>query len=94
MRLTYRQCASCDTTAALPDGQRWCGFCERGYRRALRHAVDAVKALEYDGTYCKVVHSCEALIAIDALGLGNRPTEAGDSGGLPASAVDDEQNRR
>ena len=44
------------------------GDYQRGYAAALRDAVEAVEALERDGEYCKVVHSCEAVDAIEALG--------------------------
>jgi hypothetical protein len=39
----------------------------RQFNAALDAARKAIAALEYDGDYCKVVHSCDALTAIDAL---------------------------
>jgi hypothetical protein len=39
----------------------------KGYAAALDAARDIIAALEINGVYCKVVHSCDALAAIDAL---------------------------
>ena len=69
---TNERCHYCRLIVAVREDERtneppaWAYA--NGYAAALRDAVEAVEALENDGEYCKVIHSCEAVDAIEALG--------------------------
>ena len=71
-RLNYRQCTACGTTFALPDKQRWCGFCERGFTAGLDEARKAVMSLppaweHPEHPEMQDIDKAKAIAAIDAL---------------------------